>query len=200
MNTPIIRPATSADAEAIRAIYAPYIATSITFEETVPTPEAFQARTDKALATYPYLVAELEGKVVGYAYAHELREREAYQWNAELSVYLAPEAQGHGLGRVLYQALIDACQACGIKVVFGIVTSPNEPSARLHAALGFEVVFAWRKAGFTCNHWRDVTWYAKYLTDEFEDNPAAPTPFPVLLAEKPAAVQAILDKANGSVR
>ncbi len=200
MNTPIIRPATSADAEAIRTIYAPYIATSITFEETVPTPEAFQARTDKALATYPYLVAELEGKVVGYAYAHELREREAYQWNAELSVYLAPEAQGHGLGRVLYQALIDACQACGIKVVFGIVTSPNEPSARLHAALGFEVVFAWRKAGFTCNHWRDVTWYAKYLTDEFEDNPAAPTPFPVLLAEKPAAVQAILDKANGSVR
>ncbi len=200
MSKPKIRIAASTDAEAIRAIYAPYIATSVTFEETVPTPEAFQARTDKVLTTYPYLVAELDGKIVGYAYAHELREREAYQWNAELSVYLAPEAQGHGLGRVLYQALIDACQACGIKVVFGIVTSPNEPSARLHAALGFESAFTWRHAGYTCDQWRDVTWYVKYLTDTFEDAPSTPTPFPTLLAIEPETVAGILEKANAALR
>lgn len=200
MSKPKIRIAASTDAEAIRAIYAPYIATSITFEETVPEPEAFQARTDKALATYPYLVAELDGKVIGYAYAHELREREAYQWNAELSVYLAPEAQGRGLGRVLYQALIDACAACGIKVVFGIVTSPNEPSARLHDALGFKVAFVWRKAGHTCDQWRDVTWYVKYLTDVFENDPKAPVPFPTLVACEPETVSGILKKANAAVR
>ena len=73
---------------------------------------------------------------MGYAYAHELRERAAFQWNAELSVYLAPTAQGHRLGSVLYRALIDSCAAQGIKVVYGIVTSPNVPSERLHDASG----------------------------------------------------------------
>ncbi len=199
MSMPKIRIAASTDAEAIRAIYAPYIATSITFEESVPSLEAFQKRTDKALATYPYLVAELDGEIVGYAYAHELREREAYQWNAELSVYLAPKAQGHGLGRVLYQALIDACSTCGIKVVFGIVTSPNEPSARLHDALGFDVMCRQRNAGYTCGQWRDVTWYVKYLTEAFENEPQAPTPFPTLVATNPQAVAQILAKANDSV-
>ena len=78
MTTPVIRLATSADSDAILGIYAPYIDTSITFEEEAPTREAFQARTDGVLAAHPYLVAELDGKVVGYAYAHELRERGAY--------------------------------------------------------------------------------------------------------------------------
>ncbi len=199
MSTPKIRIAASTDAEAIRAIYAPYIATSITFEESVPSTEAFRARTDKAIATYPYLVAELDGEIVGYAYAHELREREAYQWNAELSVYLAPKAQGHGLGRVLYQALIEACAACGIKVVFGIVTSPNEPSARLHDALGFDVMCRQRNAGYTCGQWRDVTWYVKHLTETFESSPDAPIPFPTLVATDPETVANILAKANEAV-
>ena len=101
MTTPVIRLATSADSDAILSIYAPYIDTSITFEEEVPAREAFQARTDGVLAAHPYLVAELDGTVVGYAYAHELRERGAYRWNSELSVYLSPTAQGHGLGAVL---------------------------------------------------------------------------------------------------
>ena len=95
MTTPVIRLATSADSDAILGFYAPYIDTSITFEEEIPTREAFQARTDGVLAAHPYLVAELDGKVVGYAYAHELRDRGAYRWNSELSVYLAPAAQGH---------------------------------------------------------------------------------------------------------
>lgn len=110
-------------------IYAPYIDTSITFEEEIPTCEAFQARTDGVLAAHPYLVAEIDGKVVGYAYAHELRDRGAYRWNSELSVYLAPAAQGHGLGAVLYHALIELCAAQGIKAVYGIVTSPTTPAS-----------------------------------------------------------------------
>ena len=147
MTTPVIRLATSADSDAILSIYAPYIDTSITFEEEVPAREAFQARTDGVLAAHPYLVAELDGTVVGYAYAHELRERGAYRWNSELSVYLSPTAQGHGLGAVLYRTLIDLCAAQGIKAVYGIVTSPNEPSRRLHENLGFEVMGHQRHAG-----------------------------------------------------
>lgn len=196
MSTPTIRLATSVDAEAILGIYAPYIATSITFEEEVPSHEAFQQRTDNVLEKHPYLVAELDGEVVGYAYAHELREREAYQWNSELSVYLAPAAQGHGLGSVLYNALIELCAARGIKAVYGIVTSPNEPSRILHEKLGFSVMGHQRHAGYTCGAWHDVTWYVKYLTDEFEDGPAAPTPFPKLIEQQPETVEDVIAKAN----
>lgn len=200
MTTPVIRLATSADSDAILGIYAPYIDTSITFEEEAPTREAFQARTDGVLAAHPYLVAELDGKVVGYAYAHELRERGAYRWNSELSVYLAPAAQGHGLGAVLYHALIELCAAQGIKAVYGIVTSPNDPSQRLHENLGFEVMGHQRHAGFTCGQWHDVTWYVKFLTDGFEDDPASPTPFPLLCDQRPQTVKDILDRANSSLR
>lgn len=200
MTTPTIRLATSADSNAIREIYAPYIETPITFEEDVPSREEFQARTDDILATHPYLVAELDGSVVGYAYAHELRERIAFQWNAELSVYLAPAAQGHHLGSTLYRALIDLCAAQGIKVVYGIVTSPNVPSERLHDAFGFEVMGLQRRAGFTCGGWHDVTWYVKYLTDAFDNDPAAPVPFPDFCQAHPETVQRILDAANARIR
>lgn len=200
MSTPVIRLATSADSDAILDIYKPYIFTSITFEEQVPSRDAFQARTDGVLASHPYLVAEIDGKVVGYAYAHELRERGAYQWNSELSVYLAPAAQGHGLGRVLYRALMALCAAQGIKAVYGIVTSPNIPSQHLHEGFGFEVMGHQRHAGFTCGAWHDVTWYVKYLSETFEDDPAAPTPFPVLCESEPRIVQEILDQANASLR
>ena len=80
MTTPVIRLATSADSDAILDIYTPYIETPITFEEDVPSREAFRARTNGILAAHPFLVAELDGAVVGYAYAHELRERAAFQW------------------------------------------------------------------------------------------------------------------------
>ena len=138
--------------------------------------------------------------MVGYAYAHELRERGAYRWNSELSVYLAPTAQGHGLGAVLYRALIELCAAQGIKAVYGIVTSPNDLSQRLHEGLGFEVMGHQRHAGFKSGQWHDVTWYVKFLTDRFEDDPASPVPFPLLCDQQPQAVKDILDRANSSLR
>ena len=200
MSTPTIRLATSADSDAILDIYAPYISTSVTFEEEIPSRESFQQRTDSIMTTHPYIVAEQDGRVIGYAYAHELRERIAYQWNAELSVYLANTAQGHGLGSALYQALIDLCAAQGIKAVYGIVTSPNAPSEHLHAAFGFEVMGLQRHAGFTCGAWHDVTWFVKYLTNTFEGNPCAPIPFPELRKQSQGTVQQILDSANARIR
>ena len=101
-----IRTVVLEDAAAILAIYAPYILnTSITFEYEVPTLEEFTARIDRIRTTHPYLVYVEEGKVIGYAYATKFRERAAYQWDAELSVYLNQECRGRGVGRKLYSAL-----------------------------------------------------------------------------------------------
>ena len=103
-----IRLAAAHDAAALLDIYAPYITdTAITFGYEVPAAEEFAARIQETLATHPYLVCERDGVPVGYAYAHRIRERAAYDWAAELSIYLAPAAQGQGVGTVLYQCLID---------------------------------------------------------------------------------------------
>ena len=101
-----IRRAAAEDAAALLEIYQPYITdTVITFEYEVPTAAEFAARIIDTLAHFPYLVCEQNGKPVGYAYAHHIRERAAYDWAVELSIYLAPEAQGRGVGTVLYRCL-----------------------------------------------------------------------------------------------
>ena len=125
-----IRPASADDADGIRAVYAPFVSTPVTFEEEVPSREAYRKRIESICEKYPCLVAEEGGRIVGFAYAHELRERIAFQWNAELSVYLAPAAQGRGAGSRLYAALIELLRLTGIKAVYGVVTSPNPASER----------------------------------------------------------------------
>lgn len=195
MNKPTLRLATIEDADAILAVYAPYVPTPVTFEETVPSTHEFRTRTAKTLETYPYLVAELNDKIVGFAYAHPLREREAYQWNAELSVYVSPSATKHGLGTKLYTALMSLIQAQGIKAAYGVVTAPNEASNHLHKTLGFERQYVQKNAGYTCGAWHDMQWYVKYLGG-FGENPTPPIPFPQLQATQPQAVEDILRQAN----
>lgn len=196
---PHIRLATPADSDAILAIYAPYIETPITFEEEVPSAADFRARTEGILAKHPYLVAEDEaGNLLGYAYAHDLRERIAYQWCNELSVYLAPRAKGQGLGRALYAALLDLITVQGVKAAYGVVTYPNAASDALHKGLGFELGWHQMHSGYTCGAWHDMSWYVKELA-EFEDNPAAPTQFPELCAQQPELIEDILTKANTSL-
>lgn len=196
MNKATIRVATREDSSAILEVYAPYIPTPITFEEVLPTQDEFQTRVDNVQKMYPFLVAEIDGEVVGYAYASQFRVREAYRWNAELSVYLSPVAQGQGLGKKLYSTIIELAKLQGIKVVFGIVTSPNGVSKRLHDSLGFHLMARQKNAGFTCGEWHDISWYAKYLTDVFEDIPVSPKPFPEVLNNRESEVQEILAKVN----
>ena len=194
-RAPRIRFATDADADRIREIYAPYIDTPITFEEEVPAPEEFLKRVRAIRSRYPYLVAEDAGEVIGYAYAHELRERIAYQWNAELSVYLAPHAQGHGVGSALYETLIELLRLQGIKAVYGVVTSPNPASERLHEVSGFSLMGVQPHAGFTCGKWHDMNWFVKEIAP-FEDEPEAPTPFPAYAKAHPDSVGGVIDEAN----
>lgn len=191
-NAPHVRLAAPEDSEGIRAVYAPYLDTPITFEEAIPPAEEFRARMGGILATYPCLVAESNGVIVGYAYAHRQAEREAYGWNAELSVYLAHEACGFGLGGTLYRALIELVRAQGVKCAYALVTVPNAASERLHEAFGFQLMATQRNAGYTCGSWRDVAWYTLALS-EFDADPPPVVPFPHL---DPLVVRTAIEKAN----
>lgn len=194
-----IRLASTDDADGIRAVYAPFVDTPVTFEEEVPSCETYRERIECICEKYPCLVAEEGGRIVGFAYAHELRERIAFQWNAELSVYLAPTTQGQGMGSRLYAALIELLRLTGIKAVYGVVTSPNPASERLHRAFGFALMGVQPHAGFTCGAWHDVAWYVREIAP-FEDAPAPPAPFPTYASAHPDQVSEVIAQANERLR
>ncbi len=159
-----VRPAVKADAAALLEIYAPYVReTTITFEYEVPEPEEFAGRIEAIGAEYPYLVCELDGRIAAYAYGHRHMERAAYQWNAELSVYVDRGQLRRGIGRALYQAVLDILRLQNIQTVYAIVTSPNENSERLHAAMGFERRALFPQMGYKFGRWLDVAWFEKNL-------------------------------------
>ena len=125
----MIRSVQLSDAAAIRAIYQPYVTeTAITFEVDVPTVQEFESRITKTLTKFPYLVAEVDGKVVGYAYASTYYARAAYDWTTELSIYVAKEARGQGIGSALYTALEEELQARGYLHFLACIAVPNEAS------------------------------------------------------------------------
>ena len=194
-----IRLASTDDADGIRAVYAPFVDTPVTFEEEAPSCETYRERIVRICEKYPCLVAEENERIVGFAYAHELRERIAFQWNAELSVYLAPTAQGQGAGSRLYAALIELLRLTGIKAVYGVVTSPNAASERLHSAFGFALMGVQPHAGFTCGAWHDVSWYVREIAP-FEDAPAPPVPFPLFASAHPDQVSEVIAQANERLR
>lgn len=140
-----IRTATPEDAEAIRLIYEPYVlSTPISFEETPPQTEEMRARIEGTLKTHPYLVAEKDREVIGYAYGSQHRARAAYRWSADVTVYIAPGAQGQGVGKALYRELIDGLASRGYHAAFAGITLPNAKSVALHEAMGFKPVGTYR--------------------------------------------------------
>lgn len=175
----IIRIATPDDACEALAIYAQSIDTPVTFEYELPTPEEFARRIRSTLEHYPYLVCcDEAGTVRGYAYAGRFGERAAYQWGAELSIYLDVAAIARGYGSRLYAALIALLRLQGIRVVYGCVTMPNPRSERLHEKLGFCRCGLFRNAGFKCGAWRDVAWFEKEIAAwDGEGTPPEPVPF-----------------------
>ena len=183
-----IRMATLQDAEAILSIYAPYVEhTAVSFEYEVPSPAAFRLRMEGIMAFYPYLVWEVNGQILGYAYAHRHQERMAYQWNAELSVYLHPEATGRGIGTALYGALLELLKLQGVKTAYGCVTVPNAASEALHAKLGFSPAGIWHNSGYKLGIWRDVGWFEKALSP-YDEHPKDPISIHDLPQETIAAV------------
>ena len=174
-----IRFATSLDSWALLHIYGQYIDKPVTFECALPSEEEFAARIECIAAEYPYLVCEDGDKIVGYAYAHRAQERAAYQWNAELSVYLDRSATERGLGSALYETLISLLRLQGIKTVYGCVTLPNPGSERLHKRLGFRRLGVYQSAGFKAGAWHDVAWFEKSIAP-YDMEPKPPLPVSAL--------------------
>ncbi len=171
----IIRKVTEADAQVLLDIYAPYVATPITFENEIPTVEEFARRIREIAAFYPYLVCEVEGRIVGYAYAHRQMERAAYQWNAELSVYIDAAFAGQGIGKQLYTRLIELLKQQHVKTLYALITLPNEASIALHRSFGFQEVGVWRQTGYKCGRWHDVMWMDLHIAS-MEGEPEALEP------------------------
>ncbi len=158
-----IRVATKNDAAGALAVYAQYINTSVTFEYELPSIDEFSRRISDTLKTHPYLVCMESGKLCGYAYAHQLKEREAYQWSAELSIYLDSGITSRGMGRTLYALLIEILKHQGVRTVYGCVTIPNPRSEKLHESLGFRPLGMFRNAGFKNKEWHDTAWFEKQI-------------------------------------
>jgi len=173
-----LRVAERTDAAAIASIYRPYVETTAVTFETEPPAAPSVARDMRArLETYPYFVAESEGDgVVGYAYAGRLREREAYRWTVELSVYLDRDRRRRGIGSALYAALLYTLDRQGFANAYGAVTLPNPESVGFHESLGFDRVGRFPDAGYKLGAWHDVAWYVRPLGDR-DGTPAEPVAF-----------------------
>lgn len=181
MTQPILRSATEADAQALLDIYAPYVRnTAVTFEYAVPGVEEFRRRILATLERYPWFCLEAEGKAAGYAYAAPFRSRQAYQWIAETSVYLAPEGRKRGWGRLLCQALEEACRAMGLCSLYACITVPRgeDPfvtmdSVQFHAHLGYQELARFPGSGAKFGRWYDTVIMEKGLN---ERKPHMPDP------------------------
>ena len=168
------------DASKILAIYAPYILnTTITFEYEVPTIDVFRQRMDEIMKKFPWIVCEADGILAGYAYANKQFERTAYRWNAELSVYIAPNYHGIGIGSALYEALIGLLKQLGYRNASVRIQIPNNKSVALHRSFGFEEVGIMRCIGNKFGQWLDMLYMIKQL-GEFEEFPPPPLPVDAL--------------------
>ena len=169
-----MRDATPADAAGCAAVYAPYVlTTTATFELEPPDAAEMGRRIAAAQERHAWLVLELDGTVVGYAYGGPFKARPAYRWACEVSVYLAPDVRGRGGGRALYTALLDRLAERGYRTVAAGMTQPNEASAALHRSLGFTTVGTFRRVGWKAGSWHDVTWVQRDLPSG-DDPPAEP--------------------------
>jgi phosphinothricin acetyltransferase len=161
----MIRNVTAADAEAISAIYNPYVVeTTVTFEEeSVASAEMETRIRDTVAAGLPWVVAEIDGRIVAYAYASRWKSRCAYRYAVESTVYVAPGHAGQGLGTLLYRELFDQLRACGVHSVLAGITLPNDASVALHEKMGFEKVGQFREVGWKFRRWIDVGYWELFL-------------------------------------
>lgn len=182
-----IRPATEHDVPAMLAVYAPYVEhTAITFEYEVPSEQEFRNRLANVLARYPWLVAEQDGSVLGYAYASAFHSRAAYGWCAEVSIYLSEDRRGQGLGARLYRKMEEILRAQHILVLYACIASSSVESERLtHASIrfhrreGYHIVGEFPLCGFKFDRWYDMVWMEKRLAEPLSP-PKAVIPFPLV--------------------
>jgi len=163
---PIIRPSKAADVAAIAEIYGYHVLNGLaSFELLAPSAdEIAKRRADVIGKNFPYLVAEYDGKVVGYAYASLYRARPAYRHTLEDSVYIHKDYHGRGIGRLLMLALIDACEKAGARQLIAVIgDSDNQASIKLHAACGFALVGVMKAVGYKFGRWVDSVYMQRSI-------------------------------------
>ncbi len=176
----VIRAATGEDAEELLEIYAPYVRrTAITFEYVVPTLEEFRGRIVKTLEKYPYIAAVRGGKILGYAYAGTFKERAAYDWGTELSIYVRMDAQRRGLGKMLYTAIENILREMGVLNLNACIAYPREDdeyltknSAEFHSRMGYSEAAHFHDCANKFGRWYDMIWMEKQIAV----HPARPEP------------------------
>ena len=181
MKNLTFRFATTSDAEALVAIYAPYILnTAITYEYEIPSVAEFSRRIETYSAKYPYLIAELNGTPVGYAYACPLGSRPAFDWSVEAAIYIREDCKGMGIGKALYQKLEAILKAMGIRTMTAAVATVEREdpyltnaSLAFHLRMGFTPVGTFHNAGCKFGRWYDLTWLERQI-GEYEEDPPHP--------------------------
>jgi phosphinothricin acetyltransferase len=167
------------DAEAVAEIYRPAVESSIaSFEEVPPTAGEMAERMVAVLRHTPWIVADDDGSVAGYAYAARHRERAGYRWSVDISVYVAASRHGRGIGRALYDELLARLRRQRFVNVYAGIALPNPPSVRLHEAIGMRRIGVYERVGWKFGAWHDVAWYGLRLSE-----PAGQPPEPMLLAD-----------------
>ena len=174
-----VRIAAEADAEAIAAIYAPYVReTAISFDEEPPSPDEMRRRLVSARDTYPFLVFDDGGRIQGFAYASAHRAKPAYRWSVETTVYAPRHLHRRGIGKALYTRLIDLLIRQGFHAAFAGIVPPNQGSVGLHEAMGFVYLGTFPEIGFKHGQFHDLGWWRRTLA---EGKPCHdPIPFNVL--------------------
>lgn len=177
MEKVLVRQATSKDAKRLIEIYRPYVLnTGISFEYVVPTLADFTSRIVSTLERYPYYVAEVNGLVVGYGYTSAFKSRIAYQWSAEISIYVDEKYRGHGIGKLLYGKLEEISKLQNITNLNACITGDNNESIAFHERCGYRKVAFFNKCGYKLGKWYDIVWMEKII-QEHKDKPENFIPF-----------------------
>ena len=147
-------------------IYAPFIRdNAVSFELVVPTSKEFASRIEQKLTTYPWLVCEVDGKVVGYAYASDHATRDAYKWSVDVSLYITEDYRRRGIGKALYTSLFACLRLQGYFNAYAGITLPNVASAGIHEAMGFSYLGAFNNDGYKHAKWHSVGWWELALQE-----------------------------------
>jgi len=174
-----IEKVSTADAKELLAIYAPYVEeTAISFEYEVPSVEEFRNRIEQISAKYPYIKAVVDGKIAGYAYAAGFKDRKAYDWSVETTIYIRKDCRQMGLGKALYEKLEELLKEMGILNMNACIASPaaesghlTDDSYRFHKKMGFTLVGRFHNSGYKFGEWYDMIWMEKMIGEHKKDMP-----------------------------
>ena len=197
-----VRAAAPEDAEQLLEIYTPFVISedsslsNVSFELAAPDVEEFRQRIQDISKQFPYLVGEVNGQILGYVYCHPYRERLAYQWAVEVTIYLAPAGQGKGLGRLLYETMEKLLCLQGVTMAYSCITVGNDHSIKMHEALGYRLIGTFTNSGYKNVQWLDTVWLEKQL----QPCPKQPDNIKSWRELDPDAVAAVLTEATAKLQ